>query len=248
MKSLLPAIPTVLIAGLLSVDFDGTLSRLYLFAQVVVPGFSILALILYFAFARYSRHFLATPATVFLILFFASLFFHATYTPVERVVQNLTPYNRVSAVIKDTYENNDKFEFTIVATGRGAKGDFTFDSGYTNVSVNDNFHSGPSLRYVLNPNVLIELDGKQVPAEKQNVIAAFTTHGMTDIALPKYASNFLTHLTELSSTHHLPNLNESHIIIDFQPDPNTVYRIMFIFTSAFALLLSAIISMRCDSK
>jgi len=248
MKSLLPAIPTVLIAGLLSVDLDGTLSRLYLLALVVVPGFSILALLLYFACALDSRHFLAAPATVFLILFFASLLFHATYTPVERVVQNLTPYNRVSAVIKDTYENNDQFEFTIVATGKGAKGDFTFDSGYTNVSVNGNYYSGPSLRYVLNPNVLIELEGKQVPADKQNVIAAFTSHGMTDIALPEYASKFLTHLTKLSSTHHLPNSNESHINIDFQPYPNTVYRFMFICTSAFALLLSAIVSMRRDSK
>ena len=159
-----------------------------------------MALILYLACALYSKNFLSTSATVFLTLFLASLIFHAIYTPAQRIVRNHTPYNRVSAVIEDTYKYNDQFEFTIVATGRGAKDSFSFHSGYTNVSVNGDYYSGPSLNYVLNPTVLIECDGKQIPANEQNIIAAFTSAEMTDIALPEYASQFQTHLTELSST------------------------------------------------
>lgn len=211
---------------------------------IVVPGFSILALILYFACAIYSKNYLSTSATVFLILFLSSLFFHAIHTPTQRLVQNHTPYNRVSAVIKDTFKNNDQFEFTIVATGKGAKDNFNLDDGYTNVAVNGNHYSGPSLDYVLNPNVLIECDGKNVPANEQNIIAAFTAAEMTDIALAEYASKFRDHLTELSSTNRLPDLNKSQIKIELQPDSNTVYRIMFAFTSVFALLVSAIVTTR----
>lgn len=247
MKSLLPAIPTVLTAALLSVDFAGTLSQLYLLALVVVPGFSVLALILFFAFAIYSRNFLSTSAMVFLILFLSSLFFHAIYWPAQHLVQNHTPYNRVSAVIEDTYKNNDQFEFTIVATGRGAKDNFTFDSGYTNVSVNGDYYSGPSLNYILNPNVLIECDGKQIPANESNIIVAFTSAEMTDIALPEYASKFQAHLTDLASTNHLPNSNQSHIELELQPNTNTVYRIMFAFISVLALIFPAIVTARNNS-
>ena len=248
MKSLLPAIPTVLIAALLSVDFDGTLYRLYLLALVVVPGFSILALLLYFACAVYSKNLLSTSATVFLILFLASLVFHAIGTPADSLVQNFTPYNRVSAVIKDTYKNNDQFEFTIVALGDGAQDDFTLDSGYSNVSVNGDYYSGPSLGFVLNPTLLIECDGKQIPATEQNIIKTFASAEMADIALPEYASKFQTHLTELSSTNNLLNSNQPHIEIGFQADPNTVYRVMFACTSVFALLLSTILTAKQRSK
>ena len=248
MKSLLPAIPTVLVAALLSVDFAGMLHRLYLSALVVVPGFSIFALLLYFACAVFSKHLLSTSATVFLILFIASLVLHAIYKPAENFVHKFTPYNRVSAIIKDTYKNNDQFEFAIVAIGYGAKDDFTLDSGYANVSVNGDYYSGPSLVYVLNPTVLIECDGKQIPATEQNIIATFTSAGMADIALPEYVSKFQTHLTELSSTNNLPDSNQSHIEVGFQADPNTVYRIMFACTSVFALVLSATLSAKRLSK
>ena len=248
MKSLLPAIPTVLIAGLLAIDFEGMLYRLYLLALIVVPGFSILALILYFACAIDSKNFRSNSATVFLILFLASLIFHLIHAPVHHLVQNHTSLNRVSVVITDTFKNNDQFEFAIVATGEGAKEDFAFHSGYTNVSINGNYNGGPGLDYIFNPAVLIECQGKYVPADEQNIIAVFTSQGMDDIALPEYASKFRTHLNDLASPNHLLDSGKSHVEIGFQPDGNTVYRIMFACTSVFALVFSTIITARRGSK
>jgi len=241
MNKLLPALPTILIAAILSIDFDGIISNLYLMSLIVIPGFSILSIILYITFAFLSKSLRSISATTFLTLFLASLLFHAIQSPAKYVVRDLTPYNRVSAIIHDTYINKDKFEFTIVAIGHGSKNNFSLDSGYANISVNGDYYKGPSLHYTLNPKVQIEHKGRYVAASEPNIIASFSSHGMGDIASTQYASKFRAHLIELSSTYHLPIPGRSTLGIGLTPEPNTVYRLMFTGVSIFALIFSLLV-------
>ena len=242
LKSLLPAIPTVCIAALLAIDFDGMVSGWYLWAIVIVPGFSVLALLLYGACALITKRYLSTAATTFLTLFLASLVFHACYVPAAGLVRNLTPYNDVVVSVEETYKNQDQVDWTIVARGKGAKDDFTFRSGYANGFINGSYQQQVSLDFALNPQMQIELQAALVPADERAIVAAFAAKGLEAFASPEYASQFQARLRELASIHNMAAADRAHIEPEFYPDRNLVYRLMFATASVFALLFSALVT------
>ena len=241
MNKLLPALLTILMAALLSIDFAGTIDRLYLLALLVVPGFIILSFALYCTFAVLTKNPWSFPAKSFLILFLASLLFFAVEFPICHLVRNHTTYNHASAIVQDTFSNKDKFEFTIVAIGSGAKTNFSLVSGYTNISINGNYYDGPSFDFTLNPKLKIYHAGRYVDASEPNVIELFSSLGMQDIATIEYVSKFRSHLLELSSTNHLAAHGSSTPKIELVPYSNTVYRLMFIGVSISSLLFAWVV-------
>ena len=67
--------------------------------------------------------------------------------PVRDLLEKHTGFNRYSAVIRRQYKGSNVFEFTITAQGEGSAKALTFDSGYANISIDNDYYKSPSLYY-----------------------------------------------------------------------------------------------------
>ncbi|MEM7601368.1 MAG: hypothetical protein AAF357_08115 [Verrucomicrobiota bacterium] len=243
------AIPTILLAGILAVDFENILYSLYLGVLVVFPAIFLGMLILFLVVAartKDTRH----PVTLAVILLLIGMILFPVFVfPVSSLIEHHTKWNRVSAFVRTSYEVGDSFDFTITAHGNGSKSRFSLERGYTNITINENYREGPSLYYRLRPDLQIRIGDKFKPLEAESLRRAFDENQLSQLLETGHIRSYYDMLEALSvvdseSAFEGGFSDVRSAEIEFVPHENTVYRIVFGIIASVALLLSITLSRR----
>lgn len=249
MKHYYPAIPTILTCCYLALDFNEILNQLYLAILVVYPAITlllILAVITAFIITKKKSH----PITLsFFLLLTGAILLPALEVPVSAAIRELTSWNRVFVVSRDTYEAEDTFEFTITGHGEGSYSTFTLTRGYTNIGINGDYRNGPSLYYKLQPELKIRTTDGYTPLTKGSLSRAFHENKLSSLADTSNQSAYLIRLRKyslLSSregfAHRLGNVDTAELHLT--PDENTVYRFIFFIIAFLSLVVCTMVNWR----
>lgn len=244
LRRLLPAVPTVILSGLLAVDFHGLLYTLYLEILIYYPATILLEIVLVVVFKIKKREWRHPLTLAALILLLSTVLMPLISIPVHKGVRLSTGWNRVFAVVRTTYELHDKIEFTITAHGAGSKTHLFLNSGYTNIAMNENYGRGPSFHYRLRPEIEIRVSNRYVPLNEASVALAFEEKGLgflTHTDADVFFRQTLEHMARVGSVNefHSGHANQTENEISLMPYENAVHRIAFFFTSLTALVISA---------
>jgi len=243
-KHLISAIPTVLFAGILSVDFAGTIDTLYLSIFGIYAAIFIIGLVIFLGFAAKTKDIRHPMTLSAMILLIGMILLPILESPVLYVIKHNTSFNRVSAFISSTYQERDFFDFTITAHGVGSEDKFSLERGYTNISINKNYYEGPSLYYRLRPNLEISIKDEYKPLNVTSLKHAFEENQLSQLAETTHITSFNNTLETLSTVdsksafaHQFQDISSAEL--DLVPYENAVYRVAFGIIAFVALLLSA---------
>lgn len=252
MNKIIPAIPTILFSSLLAVDFADIVNRL----DMAILGYYFLLIVILvgsFSFIYFKTKLFGHPLTLsFFLLLIASISYPIIEAPVNDFVKNYTSHNDVFAVVKKTYNNDENiFEFTITAQGKGSWDDLQLFSGYTNISVNKYYYKGPSLYYKIFPELLI-LEHDENPCKKPieySLEEAFAQKKICCLHSKEDLMSFKSILQGFSQVRNIDNFYSSFSSykdskIGLNPFDNFVYRICFLLISVGALVLSVMFSVK----
>lgn len=239
----------MVLAGVLAIDFDGVLYRLYLGILVVYPVLFLFVLIIFGILAGKTRD-LRNPSTLSAMLLLAGfILLPLLERPVSKVIKNTTSWNRISAFVSPVYRAKDLFEFTITAHGNGSKEQFTLDRGYTNISINEDYRSGPSLYYRLNPDRSIRLGDTYETLSEETLVRAFRENQLEPLSSTESLCAFAGILEALSVVRSQADFRQHFAEIEdaklnLVPHENAVYRVIFAIIGLVAILLSMIFCRR----
>jgi len=243
-KRLIPAIPTVFLAGILSVDFANIIYTLYLSALGIFTAIFLITLVIFCVFAAKTkdiRHPLTLSAIILLI---GMILLPVLESPVSSLIKENTKLNRVSAYIRSTYQEADSFDFTVTAHGDGSRDKFVLERGYTNISINNNHYEGPSLYYQLRPTIEIRLKDGYEPINVSSLRSAYRENQLSQLSGTEHVISFNNMLESLSSVDSQSAFEDqfhdfSSAKLDLVPYENAVYRVVFGIIAFVSLLLSA---------